>query len=215
MKDIRVKFPHTKHVPWSLGSTSDDKFHYDLSHWYGTEIIITEKMDGENTSAYKAYLHARSPDSKHHESRNQIKELHSIVAMDIPEGWRICGENMTAVHSIKYENLESIFLIFNIWNENNIALSWDDTVYWANLLNLKHVPILWQGIYDNNIEKLLQDQSLFPLNLSKQEGYVIRPTNCFRFEDYEKLTGKFVRKGHVQTDQHWLKKPVEYNSLRS
>jgi hypothetical protein len=36
-------------------------------------------------------------------------------------------------------------LVFSIWNEQN-ALSWDETVEWAELLGLFTVPVLWRGI---------------------------------------------------------------------
>ena len=51
MEEIKTKYPRTYHVPWSPGATSDDKklpeqwFYAD--GWAGSEIVITEKMDGE------------------------------------------------------------------------------------------------------------------------------------------------------------------------
>lgn len=36
-------------------------------------VVITEKMDGENTTLYRDGLHARSLDSRHHPSRNWVK----------------------------------------------------------------------------------------------------------------------------------------------
>lgn len=66
------KYPRTLHLPWSLGSTSDDKFMSNVEHFNGKRIIITEKMDGENTNMYSDKIHARSIDSNHHDSRNWV-----------------------------------------------------------------------------------------------------------------------------------------------
>ncbi len=66
----------------------------------------------------------------------------------IPEGWRICGENVYACHSIHYIALTSYFYVFSIWNEKNECLSWDATVAWCKKLGLAHVPLLYRGPYN-------------------------------------------------------------------
>jgi hypothetical protein len=43
-----IKYPRTYHVPWSEGATNDDKINKDMSSFYGKNVVITEKMDGEN-----------------------------------------------------------------------------------------------------------------------------------------------------------------------
>ena len=98
-------------------------------------------------------------------------------------------------------------MVFNIWNDKNECLSWDDTLDWCNLLNLQHVPVLYRGIYDEEKIKSLQ------LNYDLQEGYVVRVAKSFAYEDFKKYVGKNVRKGHVQTDEHWMSKPVVPNKL--
>ena len=42
------KYPRTMHFPWSLGSTSDDKFMENTASFVGKDIVCTLKMDGEN-----------------------------------------------------------------------------------------------------------------------------------------------------------------------
>lgn len=44
-----IKYPRTFHLPWSLGATSDDKVLKNVDHFEGTCVVITEKMDGENS----------------------------------------------------------------------------------------------------------------------------------------------------------------------
>lgn len=105
----RVHYPRTPHLPWSPGATADDVRTTDLSGLAGREVVVTEKLDGENTTLYRDGLHARSLDSAHHPSRAWVKSLHGSVASAIPEGWRVCGENMYARHSLGYDDLDSWF----------------------------------------------------------------------------------------------------------
>ena len=48
----RYKYPRTVHLSYSKGYTSDDKVLKDESIFKDMEIVITEKMDGENTREY-------------------------------------------------------------------------------------------------------------------------------------------------------------------
>lgn len=90
------KYPRTPHLPFSLGVQSDDKVLKSISHFEGKDIIITEKMDGENTTMYSNHIHARSIDSKHHPSRDYVKQLHANIKYMIPSNMRLIGENMFA-----------------------------------------------------------------------------------------------------------------------
>jgi hypothetical protein len=40
----------------------------------------------------------------------------------------------------------------------------------------------------------------------ESEGYVVRVKRSFPVEQFEYHVGKWVRSGHVQTDEHWLRK---------
>jgi hypothetical protein len=206
---LRIKYPRTFHLPFSQGVGSDDKILHDLTCFLGKEVVITEKMDGENTTLYYDYFHARSLDSAHHPSRNWVKGLWGQIKHLIPIGWRICGENLYAQHSIRYEALPSYFLVFSIWNENNECLSWDETLEYASLLNLHTVPLLGRGVFDEKyIKNIIQN-----LDLSQQEGVVVRLAEKFQFEDFQKSVVKWVRKNHVQTDEHWMNQAITPNKL--
>jgi len=100
----------------------------DTSVLAARDVVVTEKMDGENTTLYSDGLHARSVDSRHHPSRAWIKAFHAQWRHLIPEGWRLCGENLFAQHSIHYERLPSYFMLFSIWDEHNHCLSWNETL---------------------------------------------------------------------------------------
>jgi hypothetical protein len=206
-----TKYPRTPHLPWSPGSTNDDKILFNVDHLIGKEVVVTVKMDGENTTIYRDYLHARSLDSKSHVSRDWIKAESKKFQYLIPEGWRVCGENLFAKHSIGYSNLESFFYVFSIWDQNNTAITWDETVEFCKEFNIPHVPILYRGSFDESVIRALYS-NCFQGN--EMEGYVVRVTNSFSYNDFHMNMAKYVRLGHVQTDEHWVTKSVERNSLR-
>lgn len=205
---MKFKYQRTAHLPFSEGCTSDDKKLTSVEHFYGKEIIMTEKRDGENSTIAKNYTHARSLNSVDHPSRHWLKNLHGTMGYNIPEDWRVCGENLYAKHSISYNDLNTYFEVFSIWNEKNICLSFDETLDWCELLGLNHVPVLWRGIFD---EQFLKD---YKLDLEKQEGFVIRLADSFRYEDFYTSVAKWVRENHVTTSDHWMYEKMEINKIK-
>lgn len=201
--ETRIKYPRTFHLPWSMGRTDDDKVLSSIDHFKGREVVVTEKMDGECTSLYNDYIHARSLDSANHYTRNWVKQFHAnYIAGNIPN-LRICGENLFAVHSIKYENIRSYFYGFSVWdNTTNMCLGWDDTIEWFNILGIEPVPVLYKGIFDEATIKSLWNPSMKDV----VEGYVVRTVDSFHYDDFKNNVAKFVRRDHVQTDQHWMSK---------
>jgi hypothetical protein len=202
-----IKYPRTPHLPWSLGATSDDVYLINTDYFIGKEILVTEKMDGENTTLYCDYIHARSIDSVHHPSRDWVKRWHSSIAHEIPAQWRICGENMYAQHSVIYTQLSSYFYGFSLWDADNRCLSWTETAEWFELLGIHTPPILYRGIWD---ETLLRS---FNIDAQNSEGYVVRLASAFAHHNFAQSVGKWVRPHHVQTDQHWMFARIKPNGL--
>jgi hypothetical protein len=208
-----VKYPRTYHVPWSPGMHDDDRMSKDMSAIENAdEVVVTVKMDGENSSLCRDRIHARSIESGDHPSRHWVKNLWSSIRYDIPESWRICGENLQAKHSIGYEDLPSLFLGFSVWNDHNICLSWDETLEWLELLGLKHVQVFYRGKFNRNgIQDLFE--SLF--NTETTEGYVVRTAAEFKYRDFRTHVAKWVRPRHVQTTKHWMHGgPMTYNAIK-
>ncbi len=208
----RVKYPRTYHLPWSPGITSDDRVMPDLSGFEGEEVVVTAKVDCEQTSMYRNGFHARSLDTPSHPSRDWLWGLHRKIGYEIPDGWRITGENLYAVHSIRYKNLPSHFLVYGIWDDMNRCLSWDETLEYVELLGLHAVPILRRFIWD---EETMRNFSIDTLDGDPCEGYVVRVTRAFMFNEFKDVVGKFVRKAHVHTHGHWMRDTVEVNGLRN
>jgi len=202
------KYPRTLHFAWSEGMTNDDKMLKSDDMFVGKRVIVSEKYDGETTSIYSDHTHARSLDSANHPSRDWLKKFAAEFQHNISEDMRICGENLFAKHSIAYDNLESYFYGFSIWDGNNTCLSWDETVEWFQLLGIVPVKVLYDGIYDEKIIK-----SLF-VNDGTMEGYVVRLAEAFTYEAFSSSVAKFVRKNHIQSSEHWMHQEIVQNKLK-
>jgi hypothetical protein len=212
-----VKYPRTYHLPWSPGMNRDDRMMTDTNVFRGQQIMICEKLDGENTSCYTDRVTARSLETSSHPSRNWVKNLWAQFGYNIPVGWRVCGENMFAKHAIHYSKannnaLETFFYMFSIWDDKNMCLSWDETVEWAELLGLTLVPVYYYGVYDidviTELNKKMEDS---PNNI---EGYVIRLAREYHYSEFRDVCGKYVRKNHVQNNHgHWTTQKIIKNEL--
>jgi hypothetical protein len=209
----RVKYPRTFHLPWSPGMTDDDRMLSPeaLASWGQEPVVITEKMDGENTTMYSDYIHARSLEYEPRFDRDRIKALHGRLGWQIDDSdMRICGENLTAKHTLKYTELPSYFMVFGVWIRD-VSLPWEDVVTYAGVLELPTVPILWQGRWDAFNPKLLHEL----MDFSRQEGYVVRPQSSYTLREHRDRVGKYVRKGHVaDTHGHWTRRRIEWNGIK-
>nr|SBO97270.1 hypothetical protein BN4615_P6786 [Nonomuraea gerenzanensis] len=201
-----MPYPRTPHLPWSPGATSDDVRVGDLSGLRGREVVVTEKLDGENTTLYTDGLHARSLDSGHHPSRAWVKGLQGRIGGRIPAGWRVCGENMYARHSIAYQGLESWFYGFSVWDGDR-CLDWDRTVAFLRELGIPVPPVLWRGVFDELALRRLR------LDAERQEGYVVRAAEGFGREEFAGRVAKWVRREHVRTGTHWMHAAVVPNGV--
>lgn len=212
-----VKYPRTPHLPWSPGATNDDRMLEDVSCFQGKHVVVSLKMDGENTTLYREHLHARSLDSKDHPARHWMKGLWAQKRYFIPEGWRVCGENLYAKHSIYYDDLESFFLVFSIWDGDTCLPYWKTRTL-CDEWGFAHVPPMYNGFWlepeqnsGNDMETFLGRR--FENMYLGHEGYVIRNYDEFQLEHFDRNVAKYVRKDHVQTDEHWMHKKVVPNKL--
>lgn len=212
--EARIKYPRSYHLPWSEGATADDKTLKFVAHFVGRQVVVTEKLDGENTTIYSdAYCHARSLDSKAHVSQAWVRAEAARVGHQLLAGWRVCGENVYAQHSLRYDRLASYFYVFAIYDENNRCLSWDETVEWTELLDLEVVPVLYRGVWDEDAVKACYDGTSCFGRVG--EGYVVRVEDGFDYAEFSQSLAKFVRKDHVQEGaKHWRACTALANTLR-
>lgn len=221
---MRTKYPRTKNLPFSQSNSSDDVWWKDCAAFEGKHVVVTEKLDGECTTIYPdGWTHARSLDSGPHPSRSWIKQYAASWAYEIPQGYRVCGENLYAWHSIFYTELPTYFFVYGIYDADNLCLSWKDTEEFCQLLGLHTVPVLYRGLWDE--EKIrcgwtgigtfptfvLPDQA----TRCEAEGYVVRTEVGFPYDQFAEHCAKMVRAHHVQTDQNWMVRPVDPNLLKA
>lgn len=200
-----MKYPRTPHLPWSPGATADDVRQHRHA-FEGAEVVVTEKLDGENTTLLTDRLHARSLDSAHHPSRTRVKALHGQIGASIPQGFRICGENVAARHSLPYDDLLGWFYAFSVWDDEH-CLDWDATVAFAHERGLPTPTVLYRGPWDP--ERLRR----IDVPRDRVEGYVVRTVAGFGYAAFGAHVAKWVRPDHVQTQQHWMHAPVVWNEL--
>lgn len=200
------KYSRTYHVPFSESVTSDDKV---LSDWEGLlehEILITEKLDGENSCLKSTGCYARSHGSP---TRNPwARNMWAIwerVKGDLGD-LQVFGENLYGIHSIEYGSLSYHFYVFAI-RDGDQWLSWDEVVFYSELLDLPTVPVFERGKFTvKEIKKIVKERmeagSAFGGDC---EGFVFRNANAFPCSDFQYNVLKYVRKNHVQTDEHWTR----------
>lgn len=206
---MHYKYPRTFHFPWSPGATKDDKILTSTNHFKGRTVVVTEKMDGENCTMYSNHIHARSVDSNAFISQDYVRAFWGSIRHNIPENVRICGEDLYAKHSIHYTELKHYFYGFSLW-EKDRCLDWESTMVYFALLDIVHVPILHIGEYNEDFLISLSKR----LDLNTTEGYVVRLFDAFHRDDFSTSIAKFVRKGHVETDEHWKHKKIIPNRLK-
>ncbi|MGB0977592.1 MAG: RNA ligase family protein [Prolixibacteraceae bacterium] len=206
-----VKYPRTYHFPFSQPNRKDDKYWSTdyYKHFEDKRVICTIKMDGENTSMYPDHVHARSLNSEMDDTRKKVKDIWSRIAWEIPEDWRLCGENLYARHTIPYDNLESYFYMFSIWYGNNICMSWDEMCEWADILNIATVPVLYDGIFDANIVEDLPNDP----RLKGQEGFTMRIADEFPYASFRNSLVKYVSPDFVVPHGHWRRNKIVPNNL--
>lgn len=203
---MNTKYPRTPHFLWSPGTSSDDRISDDVESLLGTDIIITEKLDGSNACITKYGVYGRSHGAF---SRNpwdrKMWEIYDRVGEDLDDDVFLFGENMEGIHSIEYSNLTSYFYIFGV-RDNNIWIPWKEVEEYAYILDLPTVPVLFKGVIETEeeLQKITTELSNQPSAVGgKREGVVVRNASLFHNDDFSKNVMKWVRKGHVTTDEHW------------
>jgi RNA ligase len=217
------KYPRTLHLPWSPGATKDDRIADDVSHLIGKNIVLLEKIDGSNTSLEKDGCFARSHNGPlTHSSFDLLKSLHASIKYKLPEDTQLFGEYVFARHSIEYKELPGYFLLFGVRYKHSADkfLCWESWMFveeWAKEIGVPTVPILFNGIISSvkELEKLTNNLSAEKSACSgEREGVVVRIAGRFLDEDFSKSVFKFVRNGHVQTEEHWKFQEIIKNVLK-
>ena len=199
----RTKYPRTPHFAFSDGPARDDDVLTSARHFSGRDVVATIKLDGECTTIYcDGYTHARSRDGKYNPSQAWIKAFAAQIAWQLPRGVRIIGEYMYASHSIKYTDLATYFYLFAVVDHTStdpIFWGWDDTEDMAKLLDIPTPTVLYRGPWDEEeIRGLVSG-----LDLTRDEGYVVRTAGDFPQSAFKDNIGKYVKANLIKTERHW------------
>lgn len=216
---ISTKYGRTFHYPFSPGTTSDDRIQHNYWELLSKipNVVHTEKLDGENNCLSRLGVFARSHGAPTTSPWTEtLRRFWQLIRNDLGS-LEIFLENLYAVHSIDYHNLDHHFFVFAI-RENDHWLSWEETKFYANLIDLPVVPELKitkpaseKSLFEREIVNLASESGTFnPFDVQTKapctmEGIITRNTEGYPVKLFSENVFKYVRKGHVKTDQHWTK----------
>lgn len=211
---MSAKYPRSFHLPWSPGGTSDDKRLHDVSALVGVEIVVTEKCDGSNlTYTSKAVFSRSHSGPPSHPSFDLAKATHGRIRHMISDGISVFCEYCYAVHSIEYRDLPDYSLVFGVRDDaGGLWWDWDMVAAQAADLGLPTVPLLFRGNVGSEKElvdlttSLAAEPSFFG---GSREGVVVRRAGAFPDAAFSKSLGKWVRRDHVTTDDHWMHQAIK------
>ena len=214
------KYGRTYHFPFSPGTTSDDRINH--TYWQDIQqfetLLHTEKLDGENNCLNSRGVFARSHAAPTTSPwTKQLRERWELMKYDLGD-LEFFGENLYAVHSIKYKRLEEYYYVFAVRVKDK-WLSWEEVKFCAALFDLPVVPELGtdhvSGLTEEGLrEKILSfagEESKFgsldPFTEEKctREGVVSRNIEEYPVSAFQHNVFKYVRKGHVKTTEHWTR----------
>lgn len=213
------KYPRTYHVPFSPGTTSDDRLLHDgwFEDYRGKECAFTLKLDGENQQVthFDVYARSTAAPTRNEWSKNMWGPdgLFWRIKDSIAEDEIIYGENLYGIHSIEYTKLTAYYHLFAVRNDVR-WYSFDEVKEFAEMLGIPHVPELHRCVPES--EEHVKD---IILNLMKteppyggeNEGIVMRTVEGFDIinengeANFPHHVCKYVRPHHVQTDIHWTR----------
>lgn len=200
------KYPRTYHFPFSQGAVNDDRIQAQWQDILQHELVITEKLDGENSCIKSNGVYARS-----HAAVNRnpwarpVWDIWERVGRSLGD-LHLFGENLYAIHSIEYQRLEHYFYVFAV-RDGDTWLSWDDVTAYAQVLELPVVPVLRRGFFDaESLKQAIHSQQQNGSTFGGiSEGVVCRTAAAFNDDLFAQNVLKYVRKNHVQTDEHWIR----------
>ncbi|HET6531214.1 MAG TPA: RNA ligase family protein [Actinoplanes sp.] len=176
------EYPRTLHLPDSPGAPAD-RLQPDLS-WLDGELVVTEKLDGTGLVFTRDAVHGAAP--------APAQALWAMTAHRIPDDWRVCGESMWVRRRVRYTDLPGVFIVFGIWDETGTLLGWDDTVDWADRLELPVVPVLYRGASISEARAAWAAQR----DPAASEGFVVRSAGRIPAAEFGHRVLQWVRPDH-------------------
>lgn len=216
---ISQKYGRTFHYPFSPGTESDDRIQYE--YWQHLQqmkqIVHTEKLDGENNCMSTLGVFARSHAAPTTSPWTETLRIFWQRIRNELGTMEIFLENLYAIHSIEYKSINHHFYVFAIRDRDH-WLGWEETKFYAGLLDLPVVPEIsitqpakLQSDFEKEVMSMASGAGSFQPcdakggNPVTMEGIVTRNYNGYTVDAFADNVFKYVRKGHVKTDQHWTR----------
>jgi hypothetical protein len=232
-----IKYPSTRHLPWSHEQDRDDTSHSEIGWATGIPLVATIKMDGGNCMLVKDMddpiraRNGRHADKEHFDLAKKWYWEENLYSK-IPKNLQLFGEWIYAKHSIHYgcdcddpcedigPALRDYFQLFGVYDKTyDIWLGWEETVAVAQDIGLTIVPPADGGTYyittgEDNEQKLWSD--LYQLSQTVEsrghEGIVVRSALPFHYDQMDQRLGKYVRDDHViEGETHWSHRELVQN----
>ena len=186
------------------------------------EVIVQEKLDGSCVGIImkdgcivpmiRAGYTAVSSHRLQHRHFNDWAFTYYDLFDWLPEGWRIVGEWLLQVHSVRYDlGHRSPFVAFDIFNSDNKRICYSEFCMLCDKHGLEAAPLLHRG-GPCSIEKAEKELGTYGYYgaLDPAEGMVWRVERKGQVD----FLGKYVRKDHepgkYMTDVIWNRLPSDY-----
>lgn len=209
--NIPSKYPRTLYWPDSPSIASNDKTIKNVYDFIDVHVAILEKLDGSNCVLRNGEVFNRGGNPPSNADWNaMVKKHHAWKTKQLAKNLSFYGENLYGVHAIEYDAMpeEDTFRLFAIKDEEtNTFLSWRKVEEFADLLDIKTVPVLFRGSMSSidEINDMLETLMKQGSSLGKEiEGLVVRDMSEIKSRNFSRAVMKYVREGHVQADaRHW------------
>jgi protein-tyrosine phosphatase/predicted kinase len=224
-KNNLLKFPRTPHFIDLGGTTRDDLVisEKNVNEFYKSpEVLIEEKIDGANLgislidNEIKIQNRSHYINNKSHSQfqliNNWISKKYDSLMKILNENRIIYGEWVFAKHSIYYDKLPDLFIVFDIYDRleerffsrNRLEKTLADTdLFW--------VPLIFKGRLKNvNLYNLIEEYSEFSSNYRREGIYLRLNTPKWLIK-----RAKIVRSDFIEGDERWDIKDIEKNKLIS
>lgn len=219
------KYGRTLHAQISLGTTSDDRIlpnGYVQAFANFNDLVMLEKLDGQNCCFKKSGVYARSHTSPTiHPWDKPMRERWNLIKNDLDD-LEIFGEGMYARHSIAYKNLESYYYVFGI-RQKDYWLPWEEVKFYAEMFDFPVVPEIplktkLKDFYHDDVSenKLLEMWLKENLGMSWEDS-VKTPG---MLGGYDAISGEDASEGFVIRNSNGFYMndgviPVEYNEFNN
>lgn len=232
-EEIIPDYPRTRHLPWNPNAQREDLVATKAESkiiFTSSRMVVEEKIDGANCGmcVYDDHPLIRNRNSFIHKGNNKVRtpakmqfasifnwfyeNIDKFKVLNNSLGYEVSiyGEWLYALHGIKYDQLPSYFVAFDVYDFNKRIFL--DPLFARSHLNnagFNVVPLLHEGPVEDwtQLEELCQKPSLFSTTDTREGVYV-------KIGNGKELTHRFkmVRPDFVQ-GCNWSKTSITKNKV--